>query len=194
MTILLASHDPQWRIQADFLIGDLIALFGPLAERIDHAGSTAIPGIVAKPKLHLDVSLAGDVFLETARAKLNGLGYADHRHRFRDDEVQLTRPAGTWFAADEGVRPRFAMPHRLSLCSAGCPAPLDRRRFRDALQRDTELAQANERLKRQLAECSNGTIGWSDYAQGKSAFVAAVLADAAAEGENNRDLLQWLTD
>jgi len=175
VTIAFVPHDPQWRIQAGFLIRDLVALFGPLAERIDHVGSTAIPGIAAKSKLHLDVSLAAGVLLETAKAKLNGLGYIDHGHRFRADEVQLTRPAGNWFGADEGVRPKVAMPHRLTLCSAGCPSPLDRKRFRDALQRDTELAEAYERLKRRLAECSNGTIGWSGYAQGKSTFIAAAL-------------------
>lgn len=176
MAILLTAHDPEWRRQAAFLIRDLIALFGPLAERIDHVGSTAIPGIVAKPKLHLDVSLAGDTFPETAKARLDGLDYTDHGHRFRSDEVQLTRPTGPWFAIYYDSRPQAAMAHRLSLCSPGCPAAIERRRFRDALRQDAELARAYEELKCQLATNSIGTKGWDDYAQGKSAFIAAVLA------------------
>ncbi|MHA7775085.1 GrpB family protein [Roseibium sp. M-1] len=170
-------HDPDWHIQAEILITDLKTLFGPFAERIDHVGSTAIPGIAAKPKLHLDILLRRGISIEEGRGRLDGLGYFDHGPRLWDDEIQLTRPVGSPLGPCGANGVPTVMPHRLCLCLAGCAAPLDRRRFRDALLRDRTLAQSYEQLKLQLASQNAPAENWQEYTAGKSTFIAAVLAN-----------------
>ncbi len=44
MSIPLLPHNPDWFRQADLLIDDLGHLLGAKALRLDHVGSTAVPG------------------------------------------------------------------------------------------------------------------------------------------------------
>ncbi|MFP3670716.1 GrpB family protein, partial [Priestia sp. SIMBA_032] len=55
MAIILIDHDPSWIETADRLIAQLREQLGPLVQRLDHVGSTAVPGLSAKPKLHIDI-------------------------------------------------------------------------------------------------------------------------------------------
>ncbi|HWQ57402.1 MAG TPA: GrpB family protein [Clostridia bacterium] len=57
--VLLAGHDPQWR--EDYLKEEkyLRSVFGKELERIGHIGSTAVPGLTAKPTI--------DILLEVAQ-------------------------------------------------------------------------------------------------------------------------------
>lgn len=56
--IVIAPHDPTWTQRFRELAADLRAALGPVALRIDHIGSTAVPGLAAKPVIDLQVSVA----------------------------------------------------------------------------------------------------------------------------------------
>lgn len=94
MSIPLLPHNPDWFRQADLLIDDLGQLLGARALRLDHVGSTAVPGLNAKPKLHIDVTLVPGFSPAALSNDLLLYGYHDLGARFREDEVQMTRPAG----------------------------------------------------------------------------------------------------
>lgn len=56
--IELAEYDPRWPAQAQAIIERLTAILQHRALRIEHVGSTAVPGLVAKPVIDLDLTVA----------------------------------------------------------------------------------------------------------------------------------------
>jgi GrpB-like predicted nucleotidyltransferase (UPF0157 family) len=133
-----------------------------LMDGIHHIGSTAVPGLAAKPILDM---MAGVADLEQARdaiSVLADLGYehADHRP---DEALWFYRQPGT----DDSLRT-----HQLHLTRPGSDLWLERLAFRDALRADPQLRAEYEALKRDLASKSNAV---SEYAVAKRPFVTAVL-------------------
>lgn len=176
MPIKLLPHDPEWPRQADLLIGDLRKLIGKAAVRLEHVGSTAVPGLCAKPKLHIDILVERSVPLSDIRERLETAGYCDLGFLHRPDEVQLTRAAGNRFAKAAPGESGTMLAHRISLQHEGCGGAADRRTFRDALRQDPDLARRYEDLKRRLLSECGTPPDWRYYNGGKSAFIAAILA------------------
>jgi GrpB-like predicted nucleotidyltransferase (UPF0157 family) len=54
----VVPYDPSWPAQFTALGGRLRALLGEAAKRIDHIGSTAVPGLVAKDVIDVQVTVA----------------------------------------------------------------------------------------------------------------------------------------
>ena len=65
--VRLVDYDPGWPARFDSERARISAALGPLARRIDHIGSTAVPGLAAKPIIDM---IAGVRDLEEARASL----------------------------------------------------------------------------------------------------------------------------
>jgi len=77
LKVKLVPHDPAWsgRAQAE---GERLRGKIPTLIVVHHIGSTAIPGISAKPILDL-LGVAGDLIeLDAARPRVEALGYAWH--------------------------------------------------------------------------------------------------------------------
>ncbi|KAB1143891.1 GrpB family protein [Streptomyces luteolifulvus] len=62
---VVLAPDPAWQVRGRALAAELRAALGPLAVGVEHIGSTAVPGMAAKPVYDLQVSVAG---LEAAAA------------------------------------------------------------------------------------------------------------------------------
>jgi len=71
----IADYDPQWPVTFQQICGPITAALGPLAQRIEHVGSTAVPGLAAKPIIDLDVVIATRSDLPAVTARLRPLGY-----------------------------------------------------------------------------------------------------------------------
>lgn len=69
MSVVLEPYDPAWAVRGAELAATLRTAMGPLALRIEHIGSTAIPGMTAKPVYDLQVGVAD---LATAAAASDG--------------------------------------------------------------------------------------------------------------------------
>src|SRR4051794_40608918 len=69
------DHDPAWRTDADAEIEQVRDALGDLAVRIDHVGSTAVPGLAAKPIIDLQVSVATMEPIDPYGEPLARLGY-----------------------------------------------------------------------------------------------------------------------
>jgi GrpB-like predicted nucleotidyltransferase (UPF0157 family) len=94
-TIRIAEPDPAWPARFGVLGTRLRAALGDVALRIDHIGSTAVPGLAAKPVLDLQVSVAALEPVAPFRDPLVALG-----HVYREDNPERTKryfrePPGT---------------------------------------------------------------------------------------------------
>ena len=80
----IVAYDPAWPARFAELGRELRAGLGEVALRIDHIGSTAVPGLAAKPIIDLQISVATFEPLAAYRQPLERLGYAylaDNRER-----------------------------------------------------------------------------------------------------------------
>jgi GrpB-like predicted nucleotidyltransferase (UPF0157 family) len=157
--IEVVPYDPEWPgwFEAErALLHDLLAPW--LADGIHHIGSTAIPGIAAKPIVDI---MAGVASLEESRAAYASLldrGWVSTPHR-------------------PGIAHHFSKPgFGLHLTEPGSDLWRERLVFRDALRADPALAAEYEALKLRLAR--DHPEDREAYTDGKRAFVGCVLADA----------------
>jgi GrpB-like predicted nucleotidyltransferase (UPF0157 family) len=165
--LTIEPYDPAWPTMFDAEAARLLRVFGPAALRIEHVGSTAVPGLAAKPVIDIQVSL---VSLEPAAplaAALATLGYT-------------FVPLGDF----DRVYPFFTKPadwpssHHVHLCVAGGEQEAKHLAFRDQLRMNPTLAAEYVQLKRELAAAHHGTTMASreEYSLAKTAFVERVLA------------------
>jgi putative glutamine amidotransferase len=142
-----------------------------LVTRIDHVGSTAVPGLAAKPTIDIQVSLRTLVPRDAYVEPLVALGYRwvldpwDEHHEF--------------FSRDVEGRRAF----HVHVCSAGSAWERRHLVFRDRLRANPGEAEAYERLKRDLA--SRHPRDTFTYTDGKAAFIAGAVARADADGSSD---------
>jgi GrpB-like predicted nucleotidyltransferase (UPF0157 family) len=85
----VVAYRAQWPERATVLMATLRATLGPAAERVEHIGSTAIPGMAAKNLLDLQISVSDlDEAVDAFDGPLGSLGF--ERSPYREDHV----PAG----------------------------------------------------------------------------------------------------
>jgi GrpB-like predicted nucleotidyltransferase (UPF0157 family) len=135
---------------------------------VHHVGSTAVPGLCAKPILDLLVSVPHFDHAKQLVAPLQVLGYEFRPEEEIPDRHYFRRPPGG------NIRT-----HHLSLAEPGSRHQRVTLAFRDALRRDAELAAGYARLKISLAQ--RYPLNRPAYIEGKSQFVREVLATIGQE-------------
>lgn len=73
--IVLTPHRPQWTDWAKVEILDLSSLLKDFSPIFNHIGSTAIPGIQAKPTIDILVEIASCADWQRVRATMEAAGY-----------------------------------------------------------------------------------------------------------------------
>ena len=76
MTILIHPYSPAWPQEFEAIRSSLQEILGRLALRIDHIGSTSVPGLGAKDVI--DVQITVQALTSDVRQKLIEAGY-EHR-------------------------------------------------------------------------------------------------------------------
>ena len=156
-TLSISEYDPRW---ADLFETEASLISEALAGvtfEIDHIGSTAVPGLQAKPIL--DIALRSTEEDQIAAA-LVGLGYIDRGIRSGRLFIRLR---------DDDVRT-----HNVHFYQPDDPDYIDQVKFRNALRSDPKLRAQYIVLKRNLVE-NLGDEGRGQYADGKTDFVKSVL-------------------
>src|SRR5690348_3158031 len=104
----VVDYDPAWPLQFQEIGRRLRAAVGETALRIDHIGSTAVPGLAAKPVIDIQISIARLEPVDVYAIPLQQLGYVyrpanpDRTKRFfySPPEMQRchihVRRAGSW--------------------------------------------------------------------------------------------------
>lgn len=164
--VALAPHDPQWSVRAEARIAELHAAAPGVFLALHHVGSTAVPGLSAKPVIDLlgeAGSLAG---IAAARSALERLGY-----RWRGENGFVGRRYFTRDDADTGARAVH-----LHVYAAGEPALAWHLAFRDRLRAEPATAAAYAREKSRCAALHPDDSG--AYAACKQAWTDGVAAEA----------------
>ncbi|HEY4314463.1 MAG TPA: GrpB family protein [Actinomycetes bacterium] len=73
--VVLAESDPSWPAVAAQLVADIRRVLGPLAMLVEHAGSTSIPGLAAKPVIDLVLGVRDPADEDAYVNRLEELGY-----------------------------------------------------------------------------------------------------------------------
>ena len=139
------------------------------ALRIEHVGSTSVPGLAAKPVIDIQVSVASLEKLEVHAGALAQLGYCH-----------------VPFGAVDLVYPFFQKPAKwpctrhIHLCVVGSEHERRHLTFRDYLRAHPEVAAEYVELKRRLAAIHGGATPESRerYSLSKTEFVRSVLERA----------------
>lgn len=144
----------------------LESVFSSRDVRIEHVGSTAVPGLGAKPIVDI---LLGAPSLSVIEAKSSALAALNYQYM---PEHEALLPQRRFFAKPQ-VRPRRFHLHAVERESEFWRKHLA---FRDALRSDPELACEYERMKHELAvRFGVDRVG---YTEAKSSFIQSVLASA----------------
>jgi GrpB-like predicted nucleotidyltransferase (UPF0157 family) len=184
MTNFIEPYNPNWKTEFERLKKVFETALVELGSNINiqHVGSTAIMGMVAKPILDIDIIIDDKELITAIEQKLIEIGYISRgeqgiegRFAFRQASSQapLTGSAQNW------------QNHHLYVCFADSLALKNHLLFRDTLLNDRALMERYSALKMSLIE--NLQINREDYTKRKTEFIISVLA---AAGLSERELGQ----
>jgi GrpB-like predicted nucleotidyltransferase (UPF0157 family) len=160
--ITISEYDPAWPSRFEVWRDRIATALGPAAIRIEHVGSTAVPGLAAKPIVDIQVSVA-DLFDEARYVtQLEAIGV---QLRSRDDLHRFFRP----FAG----RPRDVHVH---VCGYGLQWERDHLLFRDYLRASAGARQRYAAAKREAVRLWSDD-GWA-YTDAKNDIVRELLEEA----------------
>ena len=150
----------------------IVEALGQLAQRIDHVGSTAVPGLRAKPIVDIQISVKQLHPMDCYKLLLTEIGY--HHVEHEDDVVcpYFHKP---------NIWPHDFHVHVVELGSTTEQRVLI---FRDYLRNNRTTALEYEQLKRKLAkyyDVSDFESGQA-YADAKSDFINRVVEQALRQG------------
>lgn len=160
---VIVDYDPTWPVVSDELRARLASALAGVATSIEHVGSTAVPGLAAKPIVDIDVVVSDGTVVPAAIERLKALGYV-HQGDLGVTGREAFRPPG------DGPY------HHLYVVVQGSPPHRDHIDLRDYLRRrPDEVARYAER-KRELAHLL--TTDRHAYVDAKSGIIRDMLSRA----------------
>lgn len=168
----ISPYDPRRVLEFEAERDCIACALGELAHRIDHSGSTAVPGVEAKPIIDIQVSVEQLKPIRAYAEPLTTLGYVHLPH------------------ADDAVCPFFHRPgewphtHHVHVVQFGGHEEQRTLAFRDCLREHTDVAHEYVALKKCLSALVNATESSSReaYANAKGEFVNRVVQIALSAG------------
>jgi GrpB-like predicted nucleotidyltransferase (UPF0157 family) len=160
--IRLVSYDGSWPERFE---EERVALEGAIGEwvvgGVHHVGSTAVPGLEAKPIIDI---LVGVRDLDEARACFDPLAQLDYHYApYLPEQMH-------WFCKPDPSH----RTHHLHLAPVNSKRYSDELAFRDQLRADAELGERYAALKRELAQAHPNDR--KAYTDGKSTFISLSLS------------------
>jgi GrpB-like predicted nucleotidyltransferase (UPF0157 family) len=134
----------------------------------EHIGSTAVPGLAAKPVIDIMAPVRS---LEAAVPAIGAAARIGYVHFPYKPEIMH------WFCKPSAA----ARTHHLHLVPMGSSLWIQRLAFRDALRASGELRLRYEELKRVLAMTHRNDR--EAYTEAKSGFIATVLREILRDGK-----------
>lgn len=159
--IVIVDYDSAWPGRFDTESDRIRRVLGTAALRIEHVGSTAVPGLAAKPIIDILVTVEDPDDEGTTVPAMASVGY----------ELRVREPGHRLFR----TRERDVHVH---VWGESDPEVARYLGFRDWLRKASEDREAYETLKRELASREWGDM--NEYADAKTDFIEAILAKHGA--------------
>ncbi len=161
--VIIVPYDPQWPTLFTQTGAPLRLALGKAVLRIDHIGSTSIPGLDAKPVIDIQISVAALEPTGPYRIPMESLGYV-----FRADNPELTK---RYFREAPGQHRTHIHVRRAGSWAEQCALL-----FRDYLRAQADDAQRYAALKRRLAhQFGEDRLG---YTEAKGPFIWEIIQKA----------------
>lgn len=163
--IHLADYDPEWPVLYDREAARVRSILGDRARLVEHAGSTSVPGLSAKPVVDMVLAVPDSADEEAYVPHMQGAGYV----------LRIREP--DWFEHRLFKGPDTNI--NLHTFSDGCPEITRMLAFRDRLR-----AHADERLRYEATKRELAARDWTfvqHYADAKGEVVEGIIARALAE-------------
>lgn len=164
--ITIVDYSPAWPARFEQERRRILTALGLTATRIDHVGSTSVPGLAAKPIIDIQLSVPD---VEDEQRYLPPLVDAGYLLRVREPGHRMVR------TPDLDVQ--------VHICPAGSGWERRHLLFRDWLRRDTADRDAYEALKRDLA--SHDWPNMNAYADAKSTLIVEIMTRAEPWADAN---------
>lgn len=162
----VVPHNLKWRDAFKFESNKISDVLGKNCVEIHHIGSTAIPGIYAKPIIDFLIEVQDVIQLDKQNSVMRSLGY----------EVmgEFGIPGRRFFRKDNQLGIRI---HHIHTFEVGSPQIERHLAFRDYMITHPEDAQKYSELKCKLAE--KYTYNIEGYIDGKDSFIKEIDKKAA---------------
>lgn len=164
--VVLTPHDPDWAKMAETEGARIAEALGDVFMRIEHIGSTAIPGIAAKPTVDLMPIVRDIAAADERRGAMEALGYL-----WRGE---FGIPGRRYCVLERDGKRLF----HVHIFADGHPNIATQLIFRDYLRTHRDEAEAYEAIKREAAAAHPwNSLAYNDH---KSAWIVACQERAKA--------------
>jgi GrpB-like predicted nucleotidyltransferase (UPF0157 family) len=165
MAIEITDYDERWPSRAAAAAAELDAALPGLFTRIEHIGSTSVPGLAAKPVIDLMAGIADVGQAAAYEEELRRLGY---------QLLDVGMPGRLFYYRDEAGRRAY----HLHVVPADTLATRSELLLRDHLRACPDDALRYAQLKRELAASAPGT---DSYTRGKTGLIQELTDRARAD-------------
>jgi GrpB-like predicted nucleotidyltransferase (UPF0157 family) len=178
MKDLIKEYNPEWKRSFDnikMVLNDALKEYSTVMD-IEHVGSTAIPGMVAKPILDIDIIIKDKSLLSIVTSLLLNFGYINRgeqgiagRFAFRQSSeyVPFTNPETK------------KQSHHLYVCYSDSLAVKNHLLIKDALMKDSQLVAKYSQLKMDLVNEKGMTR--EKYTNRKTDFILELLVKSGLD-------------
>jgi GrpB-like predicted nucleotidyltransferase (UPF0157 family) len=167
---LLVAYDPLWPAAFEDEKLRLVKALGPVAKGIEHYGSTAVPGLCAKPILDIIVGISPLSEWERCKPALESLGY--------DYAEGAGVPGHYIFGRGRDRTERTHLLHVVEYLGESWRGSLA---FREELRRDASLRESYAREKERAAAAAPGDR--AAYNLQKGPFIAESIKKLSGDRE-----------
>lgn len=164
--VVIASYNPQWPALYEAEKERILGAIGQVVVAIEHVGSTAVPGLGAKPIIDIMAGVRELAAAEACIPRLEGIGYE------YVPEYEVAMPERRYFR--KGVK--HGRTHHLHMVESTSTFWERHLLFRDYLRAHPETARQYQAEKRRFAK----VVDKMDYTEAKTPFIEDVLAKAYA--------------
>lgn len=161
--VVILPYDPEWPQLFSELGAALRGALGSVAQRIDHIGSTSVPGLQAKPIVDVQISVASFEPLDAFRVPLESIGLV-----YRADNPDLSK---RYFRESPGMRRM----HVHVRCAGSFSEQLALL-FRDYMRAHPGDARRYGEIKRRVAD--ENADDRRAYNDAKAGFIWEIVAKA----------------
>jgi len=163
--ITIVPYDPSWPVFYEEEKSRILQAIGEFVVDIDHIGSTAVPGLSAKPIIDIMAGLRGPSDAEVCLPLLGELGYDDVTPEPEEDDW--------YYCLGRGIH---SIGYHLHLVKAGSQFQERHILFRDYLRTSQEDARRYQALKERLAFEYRDMR--EEYTNAKTEFIESIIEKA----------------